>query len=242
VLAATGVEVVDAARYRLGSLVSSLTDRALARRPGSAVTEYVGDAMACEGCASRGLRADDLLALGADALPGAAQDRRNALFGTGFVLTRMHLRLGRDRAPEDLALAPSSAPLRTPNGSFASRYVLRHPFAGGIACADPDRGVYRADPARARPMAATAVGTSLDDAELAALLAVDLPDLGVVAPPTVEMGAPDAEAPAENPPPFPATAVTAGCGCRAAGGEAPSAGGVVVMLLLAAWRRRLRCR
>ena len=233
VLALTDVEVVEAAKHRLGSLVTSLSDRALARTPGAALTEYARDALHCDGCALRPLRADELLVLGADALPGATTDRKNQLFGSGFVLTRLHFRLARDHAEDDLVFAPAAAPLRTPSGSFSSRYVVRHPWSDPILCEAPERGVYRGD---ARALAQTSVGTNLDDADLAALLAADVPELGLRAP---RSPVPDAElAPAESPPPAASGAV--GCGCRQGAVGVSSAPCVWAFLLLAAGARRVR--
>lgn len=113
------------------------------------------------------------------------------------VLTRLHLRYAPAELPEDPALlaSPAAAEQR-------AEFVIRHPWTGPVACAAPRRGVYGPPPAdvppdEAAPRWVRAMAPARPLAELAPLLAEDVPALGLTAAPagcacTVDRGAPPA--------------------------------------------------
>jgi len=88
-------------------------------------TEYAWDMRWCDPCAADPLSNDELRQLGVfwsdgDARGGAA----NAF------LTRLHVRYDAAHFPEDLVFQQTAD-----RANFQARYVLRHPFTGGPACA-----------------------------------------------------------------------------------------------------------
>jgi hypothetical protein len=127
-----------------------------------------------------------------------------------FVLTRMHLRLGRALG-DDLVLREAPAiqggrerPASTGVGfergavpssanAFQARYVVRHPWTGAIACANPRRGVWGA----ARPGADAAERPqSARDTAFAARGAISLEsvlDAGVRYEASIDAGASSAD-------------------------------------------------
>ncbi|MBK7824302.1 DUF2330 domain-containing protein [Nannocystis sp.] len=188
----TSVLLRGEARERIGPVHAALLDAVLARTPGAVVGEYAGRPLA-------GWEGAELGALGAAAAPGLATVRglREAL-----VITRLHTRLGADEMTKDLELAAARpivggseahpqvgpAPVLDPAmdgaNDFMTRLLVRHPFAGAIACEAPRHGLWsevspagvRSEPRRVRSLAD--VDRSL---VLAELLAQDLPELGVTA-------------------------------------------------------------
>ncbi|MEZ4359688.1 MAG: DUF2330 domain-containing protein [Kofleriaceae bacterium] len=253
----TNLDVNDEVRTRFGEFYAALFDRTLAQHPGAVVTEYAWDAATCDPCPGPVLDGGDFATLGA-----ASARRRGAL-----VLTRLHARYGKDAVPEDLVFraAPPIAGGReryvspgqleerarpAPSNNFQGRYVIRHPWQGAIACATPQRGIWGGPPSDVGVELAAGQARAATDlaraprgrVSLAALLARDLPELGVVAGAvaTVEPAAtPAPESTVEGADPLPPSPARSGrgCGCAAGGGEGPL-GGLAGVALLAAMRRR----
>jgi MYXO-CTERM domain-containing protein len=114
--------------------------------------------------------------------------------GSSFVLTRLHARYTKDALGEDLffrAAAPIVGGRESVTGAngkleegakpaasnnFQSRYVIRHPWTGAVACAQPRRGVWGGPPgsgygSSAQVKAAPRLGTAQrGGVQLAALL------------------------------------------------------------------------
>lgn len=217
----TSVLLRREASERVGPVHAALLDAVLSRTPGAVVGEYAGRA---EGPWQTG----ELAALGADAAPGLASVRG---LGEALVITRLHTRLGADEMTQDLEFkgarpivggsdahpkvepAPVLDPAMDGVNDFATRMLVRHPFAGSVSCESPKHGVWEAvSPTGTvaelrRVRALSNVDRTLP---LGELLAQDLPELGVVA--------------------------KRRCGCDVDGPSAPL--GVASVLLLAGRRRR----
>jgi hypothetical protein len=91
---------------------------------------------------------------------------------TPYVLTRLHVRYGKDGLGEDLifrkapaitggreewsdgALAKTARP--DPTNTFQARYAIRHAWTGPIACKEPRRGVWGGPPRESEAGASTA--------------------------------------------------------------------------------------
>ena len=188
----TSVLLRGEASERVGPVHAALLDAVLARTPGAVVGEFAGRV---EGTWQSG----ELGALGAEVAPGLASVRGLA---EALVITRLHTRLGADEMTQDLELkgarpivggseahpqvvaSPVLDPAMDGVNGFATRLLVRHPFAGSVGCEAPRRGVWQAvSPAGVaselrRVRALSKVERTLP---LADLLAQDLPELGVVA-------------------------------------------------------------
>jgi hypothetical protein len=161
----TNIDVANATRERFGGFYASLFDQTLAKHPRAVVTEYSWAANSCDPCPTPPLRPNDLSALGTDALttpnPG------------GFVITRLHARYSKDALGDDLffraappivggrefmqhgsSLEEGARPAGQNN--FQARYVIRHPWTGPIACANPQRGIWGGPPDGREPVQAAA--------------------------------------------------------------------------------------
>jgi hypothetical protein len=99
--------------------------------------------------------------------PGAAPTRmpmrRPWGFGNGFVLTRLHVRYGKESLGDDLVFR-AAPPIQggresmgadgvlesgaKPSGmnNFQGRYAIRHPWTGPVACESPRRGIWGGPP------------------------------------------------------------------------------------------------
>ncbi len=101
--------------------------------------EYAWDMAWCDPCAAAPLAPEELKSLGVFWLAGDD----GAAASPSVFLTRLHLRYDARHFPEDLVFQETAD--RT---NFQGRYVLRHPYAGQIAC---EAGAqYRGDLARRR--------------------------------------------------------------------------------------------
>ena len=215
----TNLDLRAAAKHEFAAFYAALFDRTLAEHPGAVVTEYAWDARSCDPCPGPTLDDRDLATLGGDVIGGAA---------SGFVLTRLHARYGKEldedlvfraaapvaggREVRDAAGALEQGARPAPVDAFQARYAIRHPWQGPITCGDPRRGRWGGPPeggaARIEPARDVAFAPR-GQVELARLIAGGLPDLDVVT-----AGA----APAPAPPPVaPATDDQKGCGCAAGG-------------------------
>ena len=194
----TAVALRGEARDRIGPVHAALFDATVARRPGAVITEYAASADACGPCIGGPLTREELQALGADAAPGVAAsgDLAGAL-----VVTRLHARLAPDTITADLELRgapaivggtderpePGPAPVADPaldgRNDFQTRYLIRHAWAGGLACADPLHGVWGPSPtgAPAEPRFVRALSDVDRTLALPEYLAQDLPELDIAA-------------------------------------------------------------
>ena len=264
--APTNLTLGDAARAELSSVYVTLFDRLLEAHPGAAVIEYARSATSCDAaCPVPPLSARELLALGADVLPAAPGERERATFGSGFVLSRLHMRYAREDAAADLTFAPAlpisggapdsavqSRRTAPPTyNDFQTRYVVKRTWSGEVACEGPIRDVWSAVPPGAsrasRPRAAMNLAFApRGDIDLASVVHGDVPELGLIAasPAAASAGDPSMAARAA-----PASAAAdestkgKGCAACAVAREERSEGGILVTLLAAfaagARRRRL---
>jgi hypothetical protein len=188
----TDLDLTDAAATDFPACYATLFDRVLAATPGAVVTEYASPAPIPDTV---------LFALGASSLP------------INPVVSRLHLRVSKDEPLDDLVLK-EAAPLN--HGFFMASYFHKRPFVGKVTCDKPRWGHYQGGhgaPAGA-PFTAKAGAASLE-----ALVASDVPELGVVA----------------RDKPAPRAAPSKGCGCHAA-----DPGGALLLMLLVAVRLRSR--
>ena len=101
--------------------------------------EYAWDMGWCDPCAADPLSREELRGarrLLAGRRAGVRARRRRNVF-----LTRLHVRYDAEHFPEDLVFQETAD-----RQNFQGRYVLRHPFAGEIACDAGER--YRQEVAR----------------------------------------------------------------------------------------------
>jgi MYXO-CTERM domain-containing protein len=240
----TNLIVTDDVRTRFGEFYAALFDDVLAKVPHAVVTEYAWSAGSCDPCPGPTLDGDDLATLGADVIASTYKD----VNAYNFTLTRLHARYGKDvgndlvfRAvgaivggrgiPDEHGVLPTSVDHDSSN-NFQGRYVILHPWTGDVACASPRRGIWGGQPGPGQQIA-TQAATNLAFAprgkvQLASLLRVDVPQIGVLASPSSEL-------------PF-AVRQGHGCGCQAAGGGALGmlAGAGLVGLIVLRGRRRRR--
>jgi hypothetical protein len=156
----TNIDVSNATRREFGAFYTTLFDQTIAKHPHSVVTEYSWSSNTCDPCPTPPLGPRDLQTLGADALPEHPS--------SGFVITRLHARYSKDALGDDLFFR--AAPpivggrefMQNTSGTggaklergaradgqnnFQARYVIRHPWTGPIACANPQRGIWGGPP------------------------------------------------------------------------------------------------
>jgi len=274
----TNLDVKNEVRTRFAEFYAALFDRTVETHPGAVVTEYAWDARSCDPCPEPPLRPNELASLGADVLGTSAGDApglgggrsgRGYYGGGGFVLTRLHVRYRKHDLKDDLVFEQADAVVggrewpmgddaRPEQGAkqsrintFQARYVIRHPWTGPIACANPVRGRWGGPPegdqlASSRPVPATNLAFApRGKAHLALMVAADVPALDVhaagvgpapVPPPATSPRKPFVEEGGEAAAPAP-KAAKPGCGCGAGG---DGAGSILVLLIAARWRRRNR--
>jgi MYXO-CTERM domain-containing protein len=177
----TNLDVKNEVRQQFGGFYAKLFDRTLERHPGAAVTEYSWDAGTCDPCPGPTLTPSDLGTLGADVIdasavvaapppgggpmpPGGGRRMRPWRGGSGFVLTRLHLRYGKDALGEDLVFraAPpivggreflkdgtqlETGAVQSSVNNFQARYAIRHAWTGPVTCKSPRRGIWGGPPA-----------------------------------------------------------------------------------------------
>jgi len=245
----TNLEVKDEVRTRFGAFYAALFDRTVEVNPGAVVTEYAWDAMTCDPCPGPTLDGSDLATLGADVVSPGQPDR--FAYG-GMTLTRLHARYGKGDIKEDLVFA-AAKPIAggrehtvddkgklevgaTPAdiNNFQGRYIIRHPWAGAIACEHPVRGRWGGPPPGVAIAGGTQAATNIAMAprgaiDLPMVVAGDVPEIGVTA------GAPL--------PPHPTGRVTTrarGCGCQ--GSQTPGSALVLLAVLLVIRRTTRRTK
>jgi hypothetical protein len=175
----TNLDVNDKVRNDFGAFYAALFDRTVARQPRAVITEYAWSASTCDPCPGPTLDPMDLATLGADVLvdppvakPSPASGAvpkappappRRAFSPFEVVLTRLHLRYGKDGLGEDLVFR-TAAPIAggreflsdgkrleigavvSGNNNFQARYAIRHAWTGPIACKEPVRGIWGGPP------------------------------------------------------------------------------------------------
>jgi hypothetical protein len=291
----TNIDVSDATRNEFGAFYATLFDQTLAKHPRAVVTEYSWQTTSCDPCPTPPLEPGELMTLGADALPSIAGPppagggapivappvQPGSL--TDFVVTRLHARYSRDALGDDLFFraAPPIVGGREfvqtagkleqgarPDSSnnFQARYVIRHPWAGPIACRHPQRGLWGGPPGGGEPAVkpASKIGFTRrgGGATLSAFVGTSVPaetflsgggatpvlsfpasassagDAGTAGEPDLDAAALDAALP----PPLPPTAPPRGgcAGCTLGAPDATSGAAVVALIALAFARLRRR--
>ncbi len=214
----TNIRVDDSVRKDFGAFYDALFERTMEKNPGAVVTEYSWDATTCDPCPEPPLRESELMTLGADVLvpsqsdpysdiPGVVPQRRRPprWRPSGFVLTRLHYRYGKDALDEDLvfrAAGPIVGGRGMPDQSgelgerraqasnynnFQGRYVILHPWEGALSCDNPMRGRWGGPPGGATPKPFAAGNTALGGGPqtlsrgLPALIQTDIPELDLEA-------------------------------------------------------------
>jgi hypothetical protein len=276
----TNLDVSESTRDEFAPFYAALFDDTVARNPRSVVTEYSWDASSCDPCPTPALSMGEIATLGADVLPSSApvpppptpggaqpnpthKDRRGdaprtppsplnrgRIYAGGFVLTRLHVRYGKDSLGDDLVFREAPAieggrEWSTTNGgklatgaeaspvnNFQGRYAIRHPWAGPIACENPRRGIWGGPPAgvtgSTEPRPALNLAFARRDLALASFLQPAAPG---ATPPSA---APSASASASATPPVSDAAGPAPSKSRCAAGtvgeEAPAGGALALGL------------
>jgi hypothetical protein len=230
----TNLEVADATRRQFGAFYASLFDAVVAKHPRAVVTEYSWDASSCDPCPTPPLEDQDLATLGADVLSSSD--------GGGFVVTRLHARYAKDSLGDDLHFRPAqgivggregAGPGAQPDSTnnFQARYVIRHKWAGPVACANPRFGEWGGPPDGQPPMPVPAVDLAFAarDADVGALVKSGLPE-GL----TLSRGEPVA------PPRIPPSGGCAGCSAAPSSEDFAAAGACALAFLAMTCRRRQR--
>jgi len=214
----TNIRVDDSVRNGFGAFYDALFERTIEKNPGAVVTEYSWDATSCDPCPEPPLRQDELMTLGADVIvpteadpysdiPGVVPQRRSPprWRPSGFVLTRLHYRYGKDGLDEDLvfrAAGPIIGGRGMPDQSgelgerkaqassynnFQGRYVILHPWEGELSCENPTRGRWGGPPGGPTPKPVAAGNAVLGGQQktltstLPALIETDIPELDLEA-------------------------------------------------------------
>jgi len=237
----TNLDVKDEVRDRFGEFYAALFDRTVQQNPGAVITEYAWDAGTCDPCPGPQLDGGDFITLGADVLGGN---------GSGFVLTRLHARYGKDGAPNDLVFKKAGPIVggreqRNDNGqleerarldqdganNFQGRYAIRHAWTGAVSCESPKRGIWGGPPGGGEPKQKVATDVAFaprGKVSLPNLVAQDVPEIGIKAGVPLPGGAGFTNKPQ-------------GCGCQGGGmGEVGALSVVLVGLVGWVGRRRRR--
>jgi hypothetical protein len=158
----TNLDVSDSTRAAFPQFYAMLFDDTVAKHPHAVVTEYSWQATSCDPCPTPPVDANDLATLGADVLPSVGGEPVSG-WESEFVVTRLHARYSKDSLGDDLFFRPAPPIVggreymadgkgveqgAHPDSSnnFQARYVIRHAWAGPIACASPRRGVWGGPP------------------------------------------------------------------------------------------------
>jgi hypothetical protein len=204
----TNLEVAESVKENFGSFYAALFDATLekykdadGRNP--VITEYAWAANTCDPCPGPALQPQDALILGGDVLPSFAEDIKNQnIWGlTNLTLTRLHARYDQTSLGEDLVFrngAPMDGGREAADGDikndndakqayanqFQGRYIIRHRWEGKIECQNPQRGIWGGPPddpyGWSQPTAAKDLAfAKRDGVKLAAMLAQDVPMLGL---------------------------------------------------------------
>jgi hypothetical protein len=212
----TNIEVVNDVRNRFGKFYRSLFRETIRqnRKDGQnpVVTEYAWNAASCDPCPGPALDGSDIATLGGDVINdgGESQQGQRPGFRSGWVVTRLHARYGKDELGKDLVFekAPpisGGRERRDEDGNleqgaqesnlnnFQGRYIIRHPWNGPVLCANPEYGRWGGNPDGGGPSTMTSKsptsGGSVggeeteDQPDLEREVHDDIPELGVEANP-----------------------------------------------------------
>ena len=220
----TNLDMADAVRGKFGETYAALFDRTAEQNPRAVVTEYAWQATSCDPCPTGmgGLSPAEVATLGGDVLgsaggappaggaaapaapmaPGGSPGRFMPRGGFGTVITRLHVRYGKEVLGEDLVFraAPPivggrEMPGRTGQlekgaapssfNNFQARYAIRHTWTGAIACENPMRGRWGGPPDGTPPSAPQAAAKSAfaprGGMKLAFMVREDVPEIGLLA-------------------------------------------------------------
>jgi hypothetical protein len=277
----TNLDVDDKTRDQFTAFYAALFDRTLEKSARAVVTEYAWDAAGCDPCPTPALSPEELMTIGADVLPstqpppppgapgpppplsrtpgakpGAQVAPPPRVFSTptGFVLTRLHARYGKDSLGEDLVFREAPPlqggrefPVSGAINNFQARYAIRHPWTGPVACSNPQRGNWGGPPggagaSSAKPAHEIAFAPR-GAFELAAFVRTAVPELDL------KPASPNATQPVDagtkrvvdfsDDRLLPSPAAPRGCGgCSVAGSPVPFAIAAAASLLWLTFRRR----
>ncbi len=237
----TNFDVAEAAKGQFGAFYAALFDRTLEKVPKAIVTEYAWDAGSCDPCPSPPLNPGELATLGMDVLPsmqaqgdmplatpppggpggGPVRPSRPPVRrwgSSGFVLTRLHARYGKENLGEDLVFR-AAGPIvggrefrdgsgKLENGAkpssvnnFQGRYAVRHPWTGPITCKDPQRGIWGGPPGGGEPRPTPARDLAFaprGKLQLATIVKGALPDVVALPGAVTPLGSPVVPVPASQ--------------------------------------------
>ncbi|MCS6900146.1 MAG: DUF2330 domain-containing protein [Myxococcales bacterium] len=216
----TNLDVKEDTREKFGAFYTALFDQTVSRNPGAAITEYAWDASTCDPCPGPALDPSDLTTLGADVIdanpgPGPRAPAPPGMgpppiamppgwfWGGGFVITRIHLRYGKNTLGEDLVFRAAEPIVggrevfvesskvekgarRDGINNFQARYAIRHPWTGPIPCREPRRGIWGGPPPTVQevaqgPRAATDLAFAPRGVvQLSSLVREPIPELNIV--------------------------------------------------------------
>jgi hypothetical protein len=245
----TNLDVKDDVRKNFPAFYAALFDRTLSRQPKAVVTEYSWDAGSCDPCPGPTLDGNDLMTFGLDALNPPAEEeempmkRGRSMWGGGgggFVLTRLHLRYGKEGLGEDLVFRqakpivggreflntdgkPETGAVESQINNFQARYAIRHAWTGPVKCANPQRGIWGGPPGgqpKKGPEAAQKLAFAKRGMDLMAFVARDdnetkIDSAPLVPAPAMYQAAPGSVGSSNGASPPSAPANAGGCaGCR----------------------------
>jgi hypothetical protein len=135
-----GMDVPEYVKDEFPAFYRAMFTEQVRKERGEAVfLEYAWDMGWCDPCAADPLSPDELRSLGVWWIPDPRGDAANnsgaiALGGSQQVyITRLHVRYDRAHFPEDLLFQQTGD-----KDNFQGRFVIRHPWKGGTACAVMD--------------------------------------------------------------------------------------------------------
>jgi hypothetical protein len=229
----TNLDVSDGVRKQFGGFYASLFDRVVANNPRAVVTEYAWAASSCDPCPTPPLDDTELATLGADVMPDDSSS------GSGFTITRLHARYGKDTLGDDLRFRPAvpisggreglgTQAQQGGDNDFQARYVIRHKWSGAVACDSPHFGEWGGPPDGHDPGTTPAMNLAFAarDVDVASLVKGPLPE-GLA----LSKGQP------VGPPRIPPTGGCAGCATTHGSLDGVTAG-AGVLLALAMMRKR----
>ncbi len=275
----TNLDVKEDARDKFGAFYTALFDQTASQNPGAAITEYAWDASTCDPCPGPALDPSELATLGADALPGASPGSSPILPGPpgmgppggmpvapvwfgggGFVITRIHLRYGKNTLGEDLvfrAAEPIAGGREVPvdgklekgarkdgMNNFQARYAIRHPWTGPITCKNPRRGIWGGPPPTVKevahgPQAATELAFApRGTVKLSSIVREPIPELNITPGGKDPPLSPELSGPGG--PPGTKGGGCAGCSVGASQGGVAAAVGLLAALGASLGRKRRR--
>lgn len=128
-------------KNEFGDFYRAMFQRAYEREGKNVVfLEYAWDMNWCDPCAAEPLTPEELRKAGVFWMDETVSSpkMRPVPVGSNVYISRLHVRYGREKFPEDLVFQA------TPNReNFQGRYILRHPFQGEITCQEGRK--YRKD-------------------------------------------------------------------------------------------------